>query len=86
MSALLLQKSIISLTKRRTSALETISGNGKEFEIVKLLGRGKGGYSYLVKREDRMKKAYVVQVQAMCALLYPANINIDYGVYIRTAF
>ena len=22
--------------------------NGKEFEVIKLLGKGKGGYSYLV--------------------------------------
>lgn len=26
--------------------------NGKEYEVVKLLGKGKGGYSYLVKREN----------------------------------
>ena len=127
--------------------METISVNGKEFEIEKLLGKGKGGYSYLAKREDkeyvlkqihhepcsyytfgnkiqseindydrlrkigikmptmldvdidnerilkeyiegdtiydliredRMKNSYVEQVQAMCALLYPANTNIDY--------
>ena len=31
--------------------LKTISVNGKEFEIVKLLGKGKGGYSYLAKRD-----------------------------------
>ena len=127
--------------------METISVNGKEYEIVKLLGKGKGGYSYLARRdgkeyvlkqihhepcsyynfgnkiqseindyyrlhkigikmpamldvdmdnerilkeyvegdtiydlvrEERMKNAYVEQVQAMCALLYPANTNIDY--------
>ena len=58
MSALLLQKSIISLIKRRNSALEKISVNGKEFEIEKLLGKGKGGYSYLAKRED---KEYVLK-------------------------
>ena len=127
--------------------METISVNGKEYEIVKLLGKGKGGYSYLARRdgkeyvlkqihhepcsyytfgnkiqseindydrlhkigikmpamldvdmdnerilkeyvegdtiydlvrEERMKNAYVEQVQAMCALLYLANTNIDY--------
>lgn len=26
--------------------------NGKEYEVIKLLGKGKGGYSYLVKREN----------------------------------
>jgi hypothetical protein len=26
----------------------------KEFEVVKLLGHGKGGYSYLVKDEKNM--------------------------------
>ena len=53
MSALLLQKSIISLIKRRNSALEKIIVNGKEFEIIKLLGKGKGGYSYLAKRDGQ---------------------------------
>ena len=38
--------------------METISVNGKEFEIVKLLGKGKGGYSYLAKREG---KEYVLK-------------------------
>lgn len=28
---------------------EKLSVNGKEFEIVKLLGKGKGGYSYLAR-------------------------------------
>ena len=31
--------------------METISVNLKEFKIIKLLGKGKGGYSYLVKDE-----------------------------------
>lgn len=26
--------------------------NGKKYEVIKLLGKGKGGYSYLVKREN----------------------------------
>ncbi|MBR0373734.1 MAG: hypothetical protein IJH91_04335 [Mogibacterium sp.] len=127
--------------------MKTLRVNGKEYEIEKLLGKGKGGYSYLVRRdgeefvlkqihhepcsyyqfgnklqseiddydrlrnigikmpvlidvdvenerilkeyipgetvcdlvrEDKMKDAYVEQVKAMCALLYPANTNIDY--------
>ena len=126
---------------------EELSVNGKCFTILKLLGKGKGGYSYLVMdgegeyvlkqihhepcdyyqfgdklqselndyrrlsaigirmprlldadmeqerilkeyiegetvfdlvRRDGMEPAYVEQVQAMCALLYPAGTNIDY--------
>lgn len=126
---------------------ERLSVNGKLFSIIKLLGKGKGGYSYLAtdgeknyvlkqihhepcdyytfgnkieaeindyKRlkelgiripemydvdvenerilkeyiegetiyqlvlDDRMKDSYVLQVKEMCALLYPANTNIDY--------
>ena len=126
---------------------ERLSVNGKSFSIIKLLGKGKGGYSYLAtdgeknyvlkqihhepcdyytfgnkieaeindyKRlkelgiripemydvdvenerilkeyiegetiyqlvlDDRMKDSYVLQVKEMCALLYPANTNIDY--------
>lgn len=126
---------------------ERMSVNGKEYEVRALLGKGKGGYSYLVsdgesqyvlkqihhepcdyyqfgdklqserdayrwlkqigirmpeliavdvERErilkeyiegstifelvwqDRMQPAYLEQVQAMCALLYAANTNIDY--------
>ena len=121
--------------------------NGTEYQVVKLLGKGKGGYSYLVTREgrrytlkqihhepcdyyqfgdklaselrdydhlraigipmpelyavdegqerilkeyvdgpsiyelvrdDQMKPEYFAQMEAMCALLYPANTNIDY--------
>lgn len=37
---------------------EIITVNGKEFRIVKLLGKGKGGYSYLVKGGE---KEYVVK-------------------------
>jgi hypothetical protein len=28
--------------------------------------------------QDKMKETYVDQVKNMCALLYPANLNIDY--------
>ena len=121
--------------------------NGKDYEIIKLLGKGKGGYSYLAKRDneqfvlkqihhepcdyynfgnkieaeandykrllnigikmpklididyenERIIKEYIdgetiyelvkndalpaeaiAEVKAMCALLYPANTNIDY--------
>ena len=126
---------------------EKMTVNGKEFEIIKLLGKGKGGYSYLatdgVKRyvlkqihhepcdyyqfgnkieaeindykrlkkigiripemldvdveqerilkeyiegntifelvqRDEMQESYLGQMREMCALLYPANTNIDY--------
>lgn len=125
----------------------TLSVNGREFSVIKLLGKGKGGYSYLVSDGQRsyvlkqlhhepcdyyqfgdkmqaelsdyrrlkdvgirmpemydadvenerilkeyiegrtvfelvlsdcMKEIYVEQVKDMCALLYPAGINIDY--------
>ena len=39
--------------------METIFVNDKEFEIVRLLGKGKGGYSYLVK--DKNGLFYVVK-------------------------
>ncbi|MCM1086951.1 MAG: phosphotransferase [Muribaculaceae bacterium] len=121
--------------------------NDKKFAILRLLGKGKGGYSYLVSDEtgryvlkqihhepcdyyqfgnkieaeirdydrlkkigipmpqlfgvdhgrerilkeyiegdtiydavlhDKMKPEYMKQVEAMCALLYPAHTNIDY--------
>lgn len=126
---------------------EIMAVNGKEYTIIRLLGKGKGGYSYLAQRDgtqyvlkqihhepcdyyqfgdklqselrdyerltrigipmprlldadvenerilkeyidgntifelvckDQMKDEYLAQVQAMCALLYPANTNIDY--------
>lgn len=126
---------------------EMMTVNGKEYTIIRLLGKGKGGYSYLARRDgaqyvlkqihhepcdyyqfgdklqaelrdyarlarigipmprlldadigaerilkeyiegetifelvckDQMKDEYLAQVLAMCALLYPANTNIDY--------
>ena len=126
---------------------EIMTVNGVEYSIVKLLGKGKGGYSYLAEREGNlfvlkqihhepcdyytfgnkiesemrdyetltgvgirmpkmidvdienerilkeyingdtifdiaargeMKEGYIEQVKAMCSLLYPANLNIDY--------
>ncbi|MCH5156291.1 MAG: hypothetical protein J1G02_00265 [Clostridiales bacterium] len=38
--------------------MENISVNGKIYEIIKLLGKGKGGYSYLVTNGERR---YVVK-------------------------
>ena len=35
--------------------------NGKEYEIIKLLGKGKGGYSYLAS--DGEKKYVLKQIQ-----------------------
>ncbi len=127
--------------------LEAIIVNGKEYKVNKLLGKGKGGYSYLVEKDnnlfvlkqihhepceyyqfsnkiqaeindynklqrigipvpkmldvdipnerilkeyiegdtildllkkDKMKEEYMVQIKAMCTLLYSENTNIDY--------
>ena len=33
--------------------MEKLSVNGIEYQIIKLLGKGKGGYSYLAKREKK---------------------------------
>ncbi len=33
---------------------------------------------YSLVLNDKMKPCYIEQVKAMCELLYPANINIDY--------
>lgn len=38
--------------------MESISVNDKEYKIIKLLGKGKGGYSYLAEREN---KKYVLK-------------------------
>lgn len=127
--------------------MDQISVNGKPFQVIRLLGHGKGGYSYLVtdgqreyvlkqihhepcdyyqfgnklesERRDyerlrslgirlpelyevdvpnerilkqyiagdtidvlvarnEMKQSYLDQVREMCAVLYPAGLNIDY--------
>ena len=126
---------------------DTMTVNGAEYTVIKLLGKGKGGYSYLVTdgttqyvlkqihhepceyyafvdklhselrdyetlrkigipmprllevdttqerilkeyiagatvaellKEGRMEPDWLAQVQAMCSLLYPAGLNIDY--------
>lgn len=33
--------------------MDMLTVNGKEYQIIKLLGKGKGGYSYLVQKDDR---------------------------------
>lgn len=41
--------------------MESLTVNGKEFEIIKLLGKGKGGYSYLAsdgKRQYVLKQIH----------------------------
>ena len=43
---------------RRADFMESIEVNNNEFKILKLLGKGKGGYSYLVANN---KKKYVVK-------------------------
>ena len=127
--------------------LDVMSVNGVEYRVIRLLGKGKGGYSYLVERDnckyvlkqihhepcdyyqfgdkiqseikdyeklkkiginipkmidvdidkerilkeyidgetifdmvknDQMEDIFILQVKEMCALLYPANTNIDY--------
>lgn len=39
---------------------EVMTVNGKEFEIIKLLGKGKGGYSYLAT--DGVKNYVLKQI------------------------
>ena len=38
--------------------METMKVNERDYEVVKLLGKGKGGYSYLVRNEE---KSYVLK-------------------------
>ena len=82
--------------------------NDTEYTVLRLLGKGKGGYSYLVtdgereyvlkqihhepceyytfgdklqselRESGRMDGRWTEQVRAMCAVLYPAGLNIDY--------
>ena len=33
--------------------MDMLTVNGKEYQIIKLLGKGKGGYSYLAQKDDR---------------------------------
>ena len=33
--------------------MDKLAVNGKEYQIIKLLGKGKGGYSYLAQKDDR---------------------------------
>ena len=36
---------------------DIVNVNEKEYKILKLLGHGKGGYSYLVEREGSVKES-----------------------------
>lgn len=45
-------------TERKASAMEEICVNGKPYAVVRLLGHGKGGYSYLVTDGE---KEYVLK-------------------------
>lgn len=38
--------------KRRENVEQTVAVNGTEYTILKLLGKGKGGYSYLALAEE----------------------------------
>ncbi|MBQ8538574.1 MAG: hypothetical protein IJ433_02880 [Ruminococcus sp.] len=38
--------------------MKVLTVNGKEYSIIKLLGKGKGGYSYLAEKDD---KKYVLK-------------------------
>ena len=38
--------------------MDKLTVNGKEYKIIKLLGKGKGGYSYLAQKDD---KQYVLK-------------------------
>ena len=43
---------------------DTMLVNGREYTLLKLLGKGKGGYSYLAQSEQRQpKQEYVVVKQ-----------------------
>lgn len=47
------------MSEKTNSAIPYIlSVNGKEYQVIKLLGKGKGEYSYLVKNND---KSYVLK-------------------------
>ena len=53
--------------------MKTITVNNREFKIIKLLGKGKGGYSYSVDNdnktiyelalEDKVKSTYINQLK-----------------------
>ena len=46
------------MTSWEITRMEKLSVNGTEYEIKKLLGKGKGGYSYLAEKDG---KQYVVK-------------------------
>lgn len=61
---------------------EIVTVREKEWEILRLLGKGKGGYSYLAKDGSYMAvlkpEICLRQVKEMCRVLYEAGLNIDY--------
>lgn len=40
---------------------KTLSVNGEPFEVLRLLGKGKGGYSFLVRSQSHSKTEYVLK-------------------------
>ena len=64
--------------------MEKMTCNGKEFEVIKLLGKGKGGYSYLVTDGD---KEYVLkQIHHEPCSYYPTNFVVRDGVPVLHRF
>lgn len=70
---------------------EEVSVNHKLYKIIKLLGHGKGGYSYLAENEKSLvvlkqihhepaevKESHIIQARKMAELAYNAGLNIDY--------
>ena len=58
--------------------MEKMTCSGKEFDVIKLLGKGKGGYSYLVTDSD---KEYVLkQIHHEPCSYYPTNFVVRDGV------
>ena len=66
--------------KKGTDLADDLRRNMKKFQanerILKEYIAGETAFDLV--RRDAMLPAYLEQVEAMCALLYPANTNIDY--------
>ena len=45
---------------------EQMTVNGQNYSIVKLLGRGKGGYSYLAERDGKQYVLKQIHHEACC--------------------
>jgi hypothetical protein len=52
---------------------QIINHESKSYKLVKLLGRGKGGYSYLaeIAAEGNAVQGHIDQMLDMCRRLYP---------------